>query len=171
MLVPVRWCSLWVSLGILVTSACYSASFSSSWPTRLSMRHRPTSTLSPSHKSQSRLSPSNAMQEYCELVEQSITSQHFISLHLQGPSKKAASKEELRGSITRIRGRLVSGAASSKARTSSLSLLPRIGKENMEPNYSNCWKRLKIAALSLPTNLNGECGTQVGLNWDCDPAL
>ena len=123
------------------------------------MRHRPTSTLSPSHKSQSRLSPSNAMQEYCELVEQSITSQHFISLHLQGPSKKAASKEELRGSITRIRGRLVSGAASSKARTSSLSL-----SSSSKPEPLSLYLQMTFkyhSATDVAKNWKGEYGTQL----------
>lgn len=90
------------------------------------------------------------MQEYCQLVEQSIVSQDFVSLHLQGPSKKVASKEELRGSISQIRGRLVAGAASSKARTSVSS-----SSQSLQPPLS----------LYLQMTFKYHSATDVAKNW------
>lgn len=58
----------------------------------------------------SSLSSSSPIQDYCQLVQQSIDSQQFVSLHLRGPSKKAGTKEELRGCLSQVLGRLVASS-------------------------------------------------------------
>jgi Methyltransferase domain len=55
-------------------------------------------------------SSSSAIRDYCQLVQQSIDSQKFVSLHLRGPSKKAGTKEELRGCLSQVQGRLVASS-------------------------------------------------------------
>jgi hypothetical protein len=47
------------------------------------------------------------VQGFCETVHQSINQRTFVSFQLKGPSKKAASKEDLRGCLAQVQGRLV----------------------------------------------------------------
>ena len=148
--VLVQWCRRWLSLCILLSNARWSSSLTS---IPIHLRHeryqtRISSCLHSSPQSMASNGFTSLIQEYCQLVEQSIHSQHFLSLHLEGPSKKAATKEELRGSITHIRGRLVAAAAvqvPSKARTSrrkssSSSYLQMTFKYHSATDVAKNWK-------------------------------
>mmetsp|Transcript_32798 Transcript_32798/g.49441 ORF Transcript_32798/g.49441 Transcript_32798/m.49441 type:complete len:527 (-) Transcript_32798:2568-4148(-) len=54
-----------------------------------------------------KMTATEAIDDFCEKVQASIDSGDFESINFQGPSKKAAQKELLRGCIWQVNGRLV----------------------------------------------------------------
>lgn len=69
---------------------------------------------------------STAIDDYCQLVQKAIDDDQFVSLYLKGPSKKKANKDELRGCLAQVQGRLVELAPKKKKKKKLANEPPEI---------------------------------------------
>jgi hypothetical protein len=90
----------WLSLLLILGNPAFVLSFQASLTTISSNAQRTQLHASASSRA-------SAVEDYCQLVQKSIDDGVFGSLKLKGCSKKAGTKDELRGCIAVVQGRLV----------------------------------------------------------------
>jgi hypothetical protein len=107
-------------------------------------------------------SKEEAIQDYCQLVQSAIDDEQFVSLYLKGPSKKKGTKEELRGCLATVQGRLVE---IQKKKSSPVVVLQSTFKYHGATDVAKNWELVQVGESLQDLLLSTDDGNDYKSEW------